>query len=183
MRFLLLCVFALWTAAPWNSLKAEPVPSGFVHTQGSELVDGAGRPLLLRGTNLGNWLEPEGYMFHFGDNGPTSPREIEDYFDELIGPQQAKTFWHQYRDVYITKADIDLLQSTGMNSVRVPIHYKFFTPGNDEGLDLLDRVVSWAKADGMYVVIDMHMAPGGQTGTNIDDSYGYPWLYDSPADQ
>ena len=183
MRFLLLCVFALWTAAPWNSLKAEPVPSGFVHTQGSELVDGAGRPLLLRGTNLGNWLEPEGYMFHFGDNGPTSPREIEDYFDELIGPQQAKTFWHHYRDVYITKADIDLLQSTGMNSVRVPIHYKFFTPGNDEGLDLLDRVVSWAKADGMYVVIDMHMAPGGQTGTNIDDSYGYPWLYDSPADQ
>ena len=183
MRFLLLCVFALWTAAPWNSLKAEPVPSGFVHTQGSELVDGTGRPLLLRGTNLGNWLEPEGYMFHFGDNGPTSPREIEDYFDELIGPQQAKTFWHHYRDVYITKADIDLLQSTGMNSVRVPIHYKFFTPGNDEGLDLLDRVVSWAKADGMYVVIDMHMAPGGQTGTNIDDSYGYPWLYDSPADQ
>ena len=35
----------------------------------------------------------------------------------------------------------------------------------------------------MYVVIDMHQAPGGQTGTNIDDSYGYPWLYDSPGDQ
>ncbi len=50
-----------------------------------------GHPLMLRGTNLGNWLEPEGYMFHFGDNGPTSPREIEDYFDELIGPQQAKS--------------------------------------------------------------------------------------------
>ena len=142
-----LCVFALWTAAPWSSLKAEPVPPA-LFTRKEALVDGAGRPLLLRGTNLGNWLEPEGYMFHFGDNGPTSPREIEDYFDELIGPQQAKTFWHQYRDVYITKADIDLLQSTGTNSVRVPIHYKFFTPGNDEGLDLLDRVVSWAKADG-----------------------------------
>jgi endoglucanase len=183
MRFLLLCVLAIWTAAPWSSLKAQPGQTGFVHTQGSELVDGAGHPLMLRGTNLGNWLEPEGYMFHFGDNGPTSPREIEDYFDELIGPQQAKTFWQQYRDVYITKADIDLLQSTGMNSVRVPIHYKFFTAGNDEGLRLLDRAVAWAKADGLYVVIDMHMAPGGQTGTNIDDSYGYPWLYDSPADQ
>ena len=24
----------------------------------------------------------------------------------------------------------------------------------------------------------MHCAPGGQTGTNIDDSEGYPWLYD-----
>ena len=29
----------------------------------------------------------------------------------------------------------------------------------------------------------MHVAPGGQTGANIDDSYGYPWLYDSPQEQ
>jgi hypothetical protein len=182
MRSLLLCVLALWTAVPCISLHAQAADTGFVHAQGSELVDGNGHPLMLRGTNLGNWLEPEGYMFLF-EQGPTSPREIEDYFDELIGPEQAKAFWHRYRDVYITKADIDMLKSTGMNSVRVPIHYKFFTKGNDEGLQLLDRVVSWAKADGMYVVIDMHMAPGGQTGTNIDDSYGYPWLYDSPGDQ
>jgi endoglucanase len=182
IRSLLLCVLALWTAVPCVSLHAQAADTGFVHAQGSELVDGNGHPLMLRGTNLGNWLEPEGYMFLF-EPGPSSPREIEDYFDELIGPEQAKAFWHQYRDAYITKADIDMLKSTGMNSVRVPIHYKFFTKGNDEGFRLLDRVVSWAKADGMYVVIDMHMAPGGQTGTNIDDSYGYPWLYDSPGDQ
>jgi endoglucanase len=182
MRSLLLCVLALWTAAPWTSLHAQPAGAGFVHAQGSELVDGEGRPLMLRGTNLGNWLEPEGYMFLF-EKGPTASREIEDYFSELIGPEQAEAFWQQYRDVYITKADIDLLKSTGMNSVRVPIHYKFFTKGNDEGFRLLDRVVRWAKADGLYVVIDMHQAPGGQTGTNIDDSYGYPWLYDSPGNQ
>src|SRR5438270_3724218 len=29
----------------------------------------------------------------------------------------------------------------------------------------------------------MHAAPGGQTGTNIDDSSGYPWLYQSPQEQ
>jgi endoglucanase len=159
------------------------ISEGFVHAQGTDLVDGSGHTLMLRGTNLGNWLEPEGYMFLFGNNGPTSPREIEEYFDELIGPAQAEEFWHQYRDVYITKEDIDFLKSTGINSVRVPIHYKFFTPGNDEGFQLLDRVVAWAKADGLYVIIDMHQAPGGQTGTNIDDSYGYPWLYDSPENQ
>jgi endoglucanase len=38
---------------------------GFVHTAGSDLVDGNGKTLMLRGTNLGNWFEPEGYMFHF----------------------------------------------------------------------------------------------------------------------
>src|SRR5579859_4787121 len=184
MRAWLLFLFTVSAFATTPAWVAAQAPAnGFVHTQGTELVDGRGQPLLLRGTNLGNWMEPEGYMFLFGDDGPTSPREIEEYFDELVGPSEAARFWHEYRERYITKADIDLLQSTGMNSVRVPIHYKFFTQGNTEGFRLLDRVVGWAKADGMYVVIDMHQAPGGQTGTNIDDSYGYPWLYDSPEDQ
>ncbi|HEX4581019.1 MAG TPA: hypothetical protein VH139_03110 [Acidobacteriaceae bacterium] len=73
-RSLLLCTLALWTATSSISLHAQT--AGFVHAQGSELVDGSGHPLMLRGTNLGNWLEPEGYMFLFGDDGPTSPREI-----------------------------------------------------------------------------------------------------------
>jgi endoglucanase len=55
MRSLLLCVLALWTAAPWISLHAQRADAGFVHAQGSELVDGEGHPLMLRGTNLGNW--------------------------------------------------------------------------------------------------------------------------------
>lgn len=178
---------ALASAGAVSALAAAPLadpprPAGFVHTQGTSLVDGQGRPLMLRGTNLGNWMGPEGYMFLFAD-GPASPREIEEYVAELIGPRRAQGFWRDYRDAYITKADIDLLAAAGMNSVRVPIHYKLFTAENDEGFHLLDRVVEWAKQDGMYVVIDMHQAPGGQTGTNIDDSYGYPWLYDSPADQ
>ncbi len=176
-RLFLICAVLMLAVMP---LYAQ---AGFVHTQGGELVDGSGHPLLLRGTNLGNWLEPEGYMFLFGDNGPTSPREIEEYFDELIGPEQATQFWQEWRENYITKADIDFLKSTGINSVRVPIHYKFLTPGNEEGFRLLDRVVEWAKADGLYVIIDMHQAPCGQTGTNIDDSDGYPWLYDSPGCQ
>jgi len=60
-------------------LLASPVllaQRGFVHTKGSDLVDAKGQPLILRGTNLGNWLEPEGYMFHFEDN-PQSTSEIE----------------------------------------------------------------------------------------------------------
>jgi endoglucanase len=28
-------------------------------------------------------------------------------------------------------------------------------------------------------VLDLHAAPGGQTGANIDDSYGYPFIYES----
>jgi len=181
-RLFSLCAAVLVAALPLG-LRAQ-AGAGYVHTEGAKLVDGSGRELKLRGTNLGNWLEPEGYMFLFnGKDQPTAPREIEEYFDELIGPAQADAFWHQYRENYITKADLDLLKSTGINSVRIPMHYKFFTAVNEEGFRLLDRVIGWAKEDGIYVILDMHQAPGGQTGTNIDDSYGYPWLYDSPDSQ
>lgn len=156
--------------------------NGFVHASGSVLVDGAGHPLYLRGINLGNWFEPEGYMFHF-DGGPQSPREIEDLTKELLGPEKSQAFWREWRDDYITEPDIDLIAKSGFNSVRVPLHWKYFTSNNAEGFRVLDRLVAWAKKDGIYVILDMHCAPGGQTGTNIDDSRGYPWLYSSAEAQ
>ena len=150
--------------------------TGFVHTSGKELVDGDGKPLLLRGMNLGNWFEPEGYMFHLGDSAQ-SPREIEELSYELIGPEKADAFWKRWRETYITEGDINRLKAMGFNSVRVPIHWKYFDQENAEGFRLLDRLVQWSRKDHIYIIIDLHCAPGGQTGTNIDDSYGYPWLY------
>jgi endoglucanase len=150
--------------------------SGFVHTDGRNLVAPNGTPLHLKGTNLGNWLEQEGYMFHL-DDGPQSPREIEALVNELIGPEEAVQFWKEYRDAYITEDDIKFLHEAGLNSIRIPFHYKYFVPGDDEGFRLLDRVIGWAAK------YHMHCAPGGQTGANIDDSWDYPWLYESAADQ
>lgn len=155
--------------------------SGFVHTSGKHLAAPSGEKLLLRGINLGNWLVPEGYMFLF-ENGPASPREIEQFFNELVGPASADRFWREYRDQYITRSDIDFIRGAGFNSVRIPLHYKFFLAG-EEGFKLLDRVVAWCRNAGLWVILDLHCAPGGQTGTNIDDSWGYPWLFESPGDQ
>ena len=99
----------------------------------------------------------------FGFNGgPQSPREIEELFNELEGPEAAAAFWHSYRDAYVTEEDIRFLRDTGANSIRIPLHYKFFTPGNEEGFALLDRVVGWAAKYHLYVILDMHCAPGGQ---------------------
>jgi endoglucanase len=155
----------------------------FVHTQGKEIVDGAGKPLLLRGTNLGNWLVPEGYMWHLNDGGPESPCEIEALVTELVGPQRAHEFWHSYRENYITQADIHFLKQCGFNSIRVPLHYKFFETDAAEGFTLLDRVIQWAHQENLYIILDMHAAPGGQTGKNIDDSDGYPWLFSDASAQ
>ena len=47
----------------------------------------------------------------------------------------------------------------------------------------MDSLVKWCKKENIYVMLDMHCAPAGQTGDNIDDSYGYPFLFESEEAQ
>jgi hypothetical protein len=154
----------------------------FAHTDHKQIVDAAGRPLFLRATNLGNWLVPEGYMWLF-QGGPQSPGEIRALVLELLGPERSAAFWQKYRENYVTREDIALLHRAGFNAIRVPLHYSLFESDDAEGFKLLDRLIAWSRLEGLYVVLDLHAAPGGQTGTNIDDSSGYPWLYQSPQEQ
>jgi hypothetical protein len=105
----------------------------------------------------------------------TSARELEALVEDLIGPNEAPKFWTAYRDAYISEADIRFLKAHGVNCLRVPLHHKLLGD-----FTLLDRVVKWCREAGIYVIPDLHAAPGGQTGTNIDDSYGFPWLFESP---
>jgi hypothetical protein len=154
----------------------------FVRVEGREFIRPDGAVLRMKGTNLGNWLVPEGYMWRL-QGGPSSPREIEAMTEILLGPDRAAEFWPSYRDRYVTRPDIEFLARSGCNTLRVPLHYKFFLRPDGEGFALLDRVVAWSRAAKLYLVLDLHCAPGGQTGTNIDDSRGYPWLFESASAQ
>jgi endoglucanase len=154
----------------------------FAHTDHKQIVDGSGKPLLIRATNLGNWLVPEGYMWLF-EGGPQSPSEIRPLVLELLGPEGSAAFWQKYRENYITRDDLALLHRAGFNAVRVPLHYTLFDSDAAGGFKLLDQLIAWSRAEKLYVILDLHAAPGGQTGANIDDSAGYPWLYRSPQEQ
>src|SRR6478672_3261626 len=90
-------------------LHAQP----FITVKGKNIIGPDGKPFLMKGTNLGNWLVPEGYMFKFKD--ASSPRLINETFLELIGPDATKAFWKKYLDTYITQDDIHYLKSIGMN--------------------------------------------------------------------
>lgn len=160
----------------------------FLRVEGERILTPAGDPFVIKGTNLGNWLNPEGYMFGFGRTN--SARWIDEMFRQAVGPDFTDAFWRQFKENYVTQADIRFIASTGANTVRIPFHYKLFTPEdymgtNDaqEGFRLLDRMIEWCREAGLYVILDMHDAPGGQTGDNIDDSYGYPWLLESEPSQ
>lgn len=160
----------------------------FFEIDGQNIISPSGEQFHIKGTNLGNWLNPEGYMFLF--ETVSSYRLIDQALKELVGTDKTNNFWHQFQDQYITKSDIQYIKKTGMNSIRIPFHYKLFTNedymgynNSNRGFELLDKVIKWCKSENLYVILDMHDAPGGQTGDNIDDSYGYPWLFENENDQ
>ncbi|MBI2517046.1 MAG: cellulase family glycosylhydrolase [Opitutae bacterium] len=167
---------------------AEPPPaSAFVQVRGRDFITPAGEVFRMRGTNFGNWLLPEGYMWGFHNAG--SPRLIENAVAELVGDVSAAKFWRQWRDNYVTRDDVRFLRAAGFNTVRLPLNWRLFVTEHapfrfeGPGWALLDRVIGWCREEGLYTIIDLHGAPGGQTGANIDDSRARPLLFEDPAAQ
>src|ERR1051326_5996966 len=99
---------AVYTLAAWLSFGLLLVPcdrleaNGFLHAKGQDIVDEDGHKMVLRGVGLGNWMLPEGYMWHFGPEGDR-PRKIEKLVMDLIGPQNATRFWSEFRRQYISE--------------------------------------------------------------------------------
>lgn len=163
-------------------------PEAFIRISGTDLIGPDSKKFFIQGTNLGNWLNPEGYMFGFSRTN--SPRQINQMLCELVGPDFTSEFWKGFKDTYITREDIGFIASTGANTIRLPFHYKLFTNEDymgltaaQDGFARIDSVVNWCRDTGLYLILDMHDCPGGQTGDNIDDSYGYPWLFESEDSQ
>jgi len=188
MKKIISYLFSLLILFGCQTKKEEQTASDrFLRVEGPNLIKPDGEKFFIQGTNLGNWLNPEGYMFLF-DAEASSYRQINEAFCELVGPDFTKEFWKEFKKNYITEDDIKYIRQTGMNSIRIPFHYKLFTnedymdlDSSHNGFELIDQVVEWCRQQGLYVILDMHDAPGGQTGDNIDDSYGYPWLMEDEA--
>lgn len=168
---------------------------GFLRTQGPHIVDEQGQPVILRGVGLGGWMLQEGYMLGLG--APGMQHTIRKRIADLIGEEDTQAFYRAWLDNYITKDDIDALAAWGFNSIRLPMHYDLYTlpvskepvPGQqtwlDDGFRRTDELVAWAKANGLYVILDLHAAPGGQgNDLNISDrDPTQPSLWDDAANR
>lgn len=147
----------------------------FVKTNGTSLQVGSD-PFQFRGFGLGGWFLPEGYMWKM-EQHYDRPRKLEQLIIELCGKEYAASFWELYENSFITEEDIQWIASEGFNSIRLPLNARhlFSEEAGSYKLDQnrfkkIDQVIEWCKKYHIYVIIDMHAAPGGQTGENIDDS-------------
>jgi endoglucanase len=101
--------------------------------KGTEIVDGQGRAVLLRGVSFGN---------------------------EVWGNVRLPRKHHG-------EADYARVAAMGMNVVRFYMNFRTFesdaAPGKylTDGWQWLDDNIAWAKKNGVYLVLNMHVPPGG----------------------
>ncbi len=152
---------------------------GFVHASGKKVMDVNGQELILRGHAPGGWMIQEPYMMEISAN---SQHEIRAKIQSLLGEENTAAFYRKWLANGFRKEDVRLLAEMGFNSIRLPMHYNLFTlPIEEEpergantwletGFRMVDDVLSWCKEYGIYLILDMHGAPGGQgKDTNISD--------------
>ena len=149
--------------------------SGFLKTSNRIITDENNEKVILRGFGLGGWLVLEGYMWNaFIEHASTT--NLENAVLDLVGEQKKDEFFNLYRENYITDKDIEFLAEKGFNALRVPLHYKHFSPSFnvfiDEGFELLEPIVNACKENNIYLILDMHAAPGAQNTNDFSDSDG-----------
>jgi hypothetical protein len=152
--------------------------------------------VILRGIGLGGWMLQEPYMLRLSGVA-ANQTQIRARIEDLVGPQRTETFYAAWRRHHTSKADVDSLASWGFNAIRVPLHYNLFTlpcaqepvPGRNTWLEtgwtLVDSLLSWCRADHIYLILDLHAAPGGQ-GNDIpiaDRDKNAPSLWQSADNQ
>jgi len=169
---------------------------GFLHRDGQKIVDGSGKNIILRGLGIGGWMVQEGYMLKT-DGFAGTQFKIKNKIEELIGTEATNEFYKAYLKNGITKRDIDSLASWGFNSVRLPMHYNLYTlpieketvldqnTWLEEGFKMTDDLLKWCEANKMYLILDLHAAPGGQgMDANISDyDTSKPSLWESEANK
>lgn len=138
-------------------------------TDGAKWVDASGKQVLLKGTNLGNWLVQEFWMMGQGGNGVTDQCTLEAKLTERFGHAEKERLIKLYRDSWLTERDWDQLKTFGFNVVRLPILWSVIEDEKKprtlraDAWTYLDWSIAQAKKRGIYVILDLHGAHGGQT--------------------
>ncbi len=130
-----LCIFAfviLINSLPLR-VRAEPVSFSFMKAEGTHIINSKGNAVYLRGISFGNRV----------------------WTDERLPTQ------------HHSAVDFQRVHDLGMNLVRFYINYKTLESDQKpyfylaDGWQWLDQNITWAKAAGVYLILNLHVPQGG----------------------
>lgn len=168
---------------------------GILRVHGKKIENDVQKDFMILAMGLGGWMLQEGYMLQLGFLG--QQYKIKNKIASMVGPDAMRQFYNQWIHLNTQKADIDSLASWGFNAIRLPLHYRLFTlpieeePVKEkntwipEGFNYLDTVLQWCASNHIYLILDLHAAPGGQ-GNDLaisDRNPEKPSLWSDKANQ
>ena len=152
--------------------------SNFLRVCGTSIADGKNQKLQLKGVNFGGWLMMEGYFMH----APNSAEQLmKKDFSRALGAKALVELENAFRRNFIQEEDMRNVSDWGLNCVRLPFNCRLIEPKpykySREGLRYLDMAFEWANKYGVYIILDLHGAPGAQNHDWHSDSLGKAELW------
>ncbi len=143
----------------------------FLKTKGTKIYNQRGEEVVLKGVNIGSWMIWEDWLSPYEE--ATDHYSAFEVLIERFGTQKAYDLMDTYMDNWFTESDLDTIKEMGFNCIRVPFWYRNFYY-DDNGTKILDENGEWdfSRLDWVveecaereiYVILDMHGAPGFQS--------------------
>jgi aryl-phospho-beta-D-glucosidase BglC (GH1 family) len=145
----------------------------FLKVRQGDIITSEGKPIILKGVNLGGWLMMEGYIVG-GRNIPE--QEFRKNFARYQGSSALREFTRLFRDNFIQEKDFRLIKNLGFNCVRVPFNFRLFQDKQD--FRYLEKAVDLCSKYKLWVILDLHAAPGAQNEDWHSDSLGRALLWE-----
>lgn len=154
-----------------------------LQVHGDQIVDEANRPIRLRGACVGGWMNMENFI-----NGyPGVEHTLRATLVHALGPAKAEFLLDRWLDYFLAEEDIAFIKSLGANVIRTALNYRHFEDDarpfvyKEAGFARLDRLLGWCARHGLYVILDMHAAPGWQSPDwHCDNPDGPALLWEHP---
>ena len=173
---------------PAPSALPAPEAMPFLHAQADRIVNKNSEPVQLSGCNIGGWLLLEPWVPGLDNQaGFGTEKEMWDVLGERFGKEKKLELIKTYRENFFNESDVERIAAMGMNCLRIPIWWRAVTD-SDYGGDIgyLDRCIEWCARNGVYVIIDLQGAPGGQCNESAnvgEPSGGDLWQKQSYKDR
>ena len=168
-----------------------PKIENMLYVKDGRLVSGSDdNEVILNGVNLGSWLMMEMWMCPIeAKDEQFSYSDAIGVLESRFGRKKAEELITLYEDSFITDDDFAKIEALGFNCVRIPFWYRNFmnSSGNwftvrhddNDGFKRLDKIIEQCAAHGLYVILDMHGCPGGQSMNQSTGVAGKNELYNN----
>lgn len=150
--------------------------------------------VVLRGMNMGGPFLFERWESAFNTSRSPEMQKLPDLKDERslwqilaarFGRHKMEQLRYTWRTSWLTPNDIHRIAALGLNCIRLPFWYRLLESDRKPdrlrkgGLRLLDRVLAACRKYGVYVILDLHGAPGGQAPGQYTGEAGRNQLFKS----